>query len=210
MNIRMRINKWDATKAIRQVGKLSGLSNSIIGVLLFGFSLGVAFEEIVGIGSWHSFGGKTEKLNVCFTPPSGCGSLIVREITEASSSIYLQAYSFTSKPILSALTKAALRGVKVEILLDSSNLHDRDSNIAQLQRFGIPVFIDKISGIAHNKVIIIDEKKVITGSFNFTSAADTHNAENVLLVDDDRLAEEYLRNWFSRKNKAQQFQSGEG
>lgn len=106
---------------------------------------------------------------------------------------------------MAALTKAALRGVKLEILLDASNLHDRDSNIAQLKQLGVPVFIDKISGIAHNKVIIIDEKKVITGSFNFTNAADTHNAENVLLVEDERLALEYLRNWFARQSKSQQF-----
>lgn len=43
-------------------------------------------------------------------------------------------------------------------------------------------------------IIIIDETKVITGSFNFTSAADAHNAENALLVEDDRLALEHLRN----------------
>ena len=62
----------------------------------------------------------------------------------------------------------------------------------------IPAF-DKMPGIAHNKVIIIDKRKIITGSFNFTNAADTRNAENVLLIEDVNIAQIYLQNWLSRK-----------
>jgi len=53
-------------------------------------------------------------------------------------------------------------------------------------------------GIAHNKVMIIDRKKVITGSFNFTNAADNRNAENVLLIEDSELAATYIDNWKNR------------
>jgi phospholipase D len=60
--------------------------------------------------------------------------------------------------------------------------------------------IDKISGIAHNKVIIIDNEKVITGSFNFTNDADKRNAENVVLIKDPYVAEQYIENWNSRYN----------
>ena len=51
------------------------------------------------------------------------------------------------------------------------------------------------------KVIILDERKVITGSFNFTKSADTRNAENVIIVNDKEVASKYLQNWFSRKAK---------
>ena len=57
-------------------------------------------------------------------------------------------------------------------------------------------------GIAHNKVMIIDNQKVITGSFNFTTAADTKNAENVLLIEDAQLAEQYLINWHKRYKRS--------
>ena len=57
-------------------------------------------------------------------------------------------------------------------------------------------------GIAHNKVIIIDSKKVITGSFNFTSAADHRNAENVILIEDTDIASLYLKNWTNREKES--------
>jgi phosphatidylserine/phosphatidylglycerophosphate/cardiolipin synthase-like enzyme len=49
--------------------------------------------------------------------------------------------------------------------------------------------------IAHNKVMIIDGETVITGSFNFTKAAEESNAENLLVIRDKKLAERYIKNW---------------
>ncbi|PCJ29024.1 MAG: hypothetical protein COA94_02860 [Rickettsiales bacterium] len=174
---------------------------SILAVLTLGIGIGVAYEEMFGIGTWHSFHPKTDKLNVCFTPPSGCGDLIAGQIVSAKSSIYMQAYGLTSKPIIQQLKLARGRGVTVRILLDGGNLSDNESIYKELKAAHITVGFDKMSGIAHNKVIIIDKKKVITGSFNFTGAADYRNAENVLLIDDKKIAKQYLQNWESR-NKA--------
>ncbi|HTR44450.1 MAG TPA: phospholipase D-like domain-containing protein, partial [Thermodesulfovibrionales bacterium] len=47
---------------------------------------------------------------------------------------------------------------------------------------GIPTYIDAQHAIAHNKVMIIDKETVITGSFNFTKAAEERNAENLLIL----------------------------
>ena len=60
---------------------------------------------------------------------------------------------------------------------------------------GIPVRIDVVHAIAHNKIMIIDGENVITGSFNFTKAAEEKNAENLLVIHDKRSAERYIRNW---------------
>jgi phosphatidylserine/phosphatidylglycerophosphate/cardiolipin synthase-like enzyme len=49
--------------------------------------------------------------------------------------------------------------------------------------------------IAHNKVMVIDSRTVITGSFNFTKAAEESNAENLLVIDDAELAKKYTQNW---------------
>src|SRR3990167_2925754 len=64
----------------------------------------------------------------------------------------------------------------------------------------IPVWIDYHVGIAHNKVMILDEARVITGSFNFTRAAQMRNAENLLIIDDGNLAKKYLNNWQRRQD----------
>ena len=55
--------------------------------------------------------------------------------------------------------------------------------------------IDAQHAIAHNKVMIIDGEAVITGSFNFTKAAEANNAENLLVIRDRKLAERYIWNW---------------
>jgi phospholipase D len=196
------VSKRTAKQALRQAGILSGLNRSVITMIILGFTLGIGFEEINGVGTWHNYHTPTDIFNVCFTPPAGCGNLIAIEISKATQSIYVQAYGFTSKPIRMALIKARARGVKVRVLLDSSNLHDANANITELTNANIEVVIDKVSGIAHNKIMIIDKKKVITGSFNFTNGADHHNVENVVLIENEDVAYQYLQNWFKRRSKA--------
>lgn len=195
---KVKINK----SQLRHILKFFGFSNapirSILAVLFLGVTIGVAYEEMVGIGTWHHFQTKTDKLNVCFTPPSGCGALIAQEITKAQHSIFIQAYGLTSNAIIYQIKAAKNRGVKVHILLDNGNLSDNQAVYRDLKQAGIDVAFDKVPGIAHNKVMIIDRQKVITGSFNFTAAADTKNAENVLLIEDAQLAEQYLLNWHKR------------
>ena len=143
----------------------------------------------------------SSEIELCFTPPSGCSLVIARHISAAKESVYLQAYGITSSEIVDELIKAHNRGVKVRALLDKSNLTDKYSKMKQMLDSGIDVSIDKVSGIAHNKVLILDQSKVITGSFNFTKSANTRNTENVIIVTDKEIARKYLQNWFSRKSK---------
>ncbi len=173
------------------------LKTSLLG-MIFGISIGFGYEEFYGIGTWYSFETPTESMSVCFTPPSGCGSLIAREVIMAQKNIYVQAYGLTSYSIKGQLIAASRRGVKVRAILDGSNFSGSKSVVDDLRNAGVEVTRDRVSGIAHNKVIIIDERKVITGSFNFTEAADKRNAENVLLIQDKRIASEYLANWMRR------------
>lgn len=140
------------------------------------------------------------KLDVCFTPPSGCSEKIIEEINNSKASIYVQAYGFTSKTIADSLIKAHLRGVKVQVILDRSNMSKKGySKLMDLKEAGIDISLDIVPGIAHNKVMIIDEKKVITGSFNFTDAADKRNSENVIIIEDKETVKQYLNNWYNRK-----------
>jgi phosphatidylserine/phosphatidylglycerophosphate/cardiolipin synthase-like enzyme len=62
--------------------------------------------------------------------------------------------------------------------------------------------IDSAHAIAHNKVMILDGKTVITGSFNFTKAAEEKNAENLLTIKDKDLAGKYIENWKNPYQKA--------
>lgn len=134
-------------------------------------------------------------VQVYFSPHGGCTQAIVREINQAKREILVQAYSFTSKPIAKALVEARKRGVKTEIILDKSQRREKYSAADFTAHMGIPTYIDAAHAIAHNKIMIIDREIVITGSFNFTRAAEERNAENLLIIRSKDLAGEYLKNW---------------
>ncbi len=123
-------------------------------------------------------------IRVFFSPNGGCTDAILSQINRAHKEILLQAYSFTSKPIAQALIQAQKRGVKIIAVLDKSNKRQKYSAATFLKNMGIPVFIDDKHAIAHNKIMIIDNRVVITGSFNFTMAAENKNAENLLILED--------------------------
>lgn len=127
---------------------------------------------------------QTGSIRIYFSPNGGCTEAILQQINRAKTEILIQAYSFTSKPIAQALIAAQKRGVKITAILDKSNWTQKYSAATFLKNVGIPVYIDDKHAIAHNKIMIIDSRVVITGSFNFTMAAETKNAENLLIIED--------------------------
>jgi phosphatidylserine/phosphatidylglycerophosphate/cardiolipin synthase-like enzyme len=148
---------------------------------------------------------QTDINKVCFSPNGNCTNVIVEQIDNAKSEILIQAYSFTSAPIAKALVNAHKRGIKVQAILDKSNVTGNYSSATFLLNNGIPTYIDYKHAIAHNKIIIIDKEIVITGSFNFTKAAEEKNAENVLIIDSAELAKKYLENWMKHKEHSEEY-----
>lgn len=140
--------------------------------------------------------------SVCFTPGQNCTSEIVGAIHQAKRSILVQAYSFTSAPIAKALVQAKSKGVDVRVILDKSQRSQKYSSYRFFTNQGVPVWIDDRVAIAHNKVMVLDGETVITGSFNFTKAAQNKNAENVLIIKDSGLASAYAANWWRRIGKS--------
>ncbi|HYA86846.1 MAG TPA: phospholipase D family protein [Nitrospirota bacterium] len=130
---------------------------------------------------------------VFFSPRGGCTEAIAEALNKAKSEVLVQAYSFTSKPMAKALVDAHKRGVHVEIILDKSNKSSKYNAGDFMAHAGIPTYIDSAHVMAHNKVI--DNEVVITGSFNFTRAAEEHNAENLLIIHSKELAKDYSENW---------------
>jgi phosphatidylserine/phosphatidylglycerophosphate/cardiolipin synthase-like enzyme len=144
---------------------------------------------------------------VYFSPHGGCTEAIIREINRAKIEILVQAYSFTSQPIAKALLTAHNRGVKVKVIFDRSQKSDKYSSATFMANAGIPTYIDPAHANAHNKVMIIDRETVITGSFNFTRAAEDKNAENLLIIKSKDLARPYIDNWSLHKGHSEPYQA---
>lgn len=134
-------------------------------------------------------------IQVFFSPSGGCTAAVVSNLSQAKSNVLVQAYSFTSAPIAKALVDAKKRGVNVRVILDKSQRTEKYSSADFLRNEGVPTFIDAKHAIAHNKIMVVDGSTVLTGSFNFTKAAESNNAENLLVIHDPDLAAKYTVNW---------------
>ncbi len=148
---------------------------------------------------------KDARCRVYFSPDDECTDTIVKEINSAQSEILLQAYAFTSEEIAAALVRAHKKGVHVEIILDKSNRSAKYTAGDVTAGMGIPTYIDSRHAIANNKIMVIDGIIVVTGSFNFTKAAEEKNAENILIIRNKDLAGVYLGNWQRHKAHAEKF-----
>lgn len=145
-------------------------------------------------------------VEVFFSPKGGATEAIVREIAAARSEILVQAYSFTSAPIARALMDARKRGVRVEVVLDKSQRREKYTAADFLVHGGVTTFIDARHAIAHNKIMIFDRNTLITGSFNFTKAAEEKNAENLLIIRHNRpLVERYVRNLQDHREHSERY-----
>ncbi len=150
------------------------------------------------------------EIQACFAPPvaGSCDPLatVLRAINDARTAIRIQMYTLTLQEVVSALVRAKQRGVDVRVIVDRSQLHqDRNdsSQVEALASAGVPVLVDTVPGLMHNKVMVIDGETVLTGSFNYTWGAEHWNAENLLVLHDPALAAEYLRNWNQRAAQSQ-------
>jgi phosphatidylserine/phosphatidylglycerophosphate/cardiolipin synthase-like enzyme len=143
----------------------------------------------------------TGTIDYAFTPGDDAAGLIVRTIDAARSQVLMQVFSLTHRDIADALIRAHRRGVDVQIIADREQTDSIDSAaMRSLVDAGLAVFTDSEHSAAHNKVIIIDgnsrQPALVTGSFNFTFAAQNRNAENVLVLHGNPdLTRAFVANW---------------
>ncbi len=144
------------------------------------------------------------QIHTCFAPDGDCMGLIVSNIDAARVRILVQAYVFTSQEIANALIRAHQRKVEVQMLIDKGAVTFRGSKINLLLQAGIPIRIDKTVGLAHNKIMIIDDECVLTGSFNWTDSAQTRNAENLVMIRGKTHCSVFKENWYKRASVGEQ------
>ena len=122
-------------------------------------------------------------IEVRFSPSGGIANVIIDEIAKAQKEIVVMAYAFTAAPIAAALKQAKARNVNVRVLLDRQQNKKSIYSIATLlKKSELEYRFEAGVTISHNKVIIVDGKTLMTGSYNFTTAAELHNAENFLII----------------------------
>ncbi len=123
---------------------------------------------------------KAPDISASFSPGGGISKLIIKEIDGAKSSIDIAMYSFTRSDIAHALVNARKRGITVRIIMDDGRAKTENSK----SRFFLNNNFDQklVEPTMHNKFAIIDDKLLITGSYNWTNSAESRNFENILFI----------------------------
>ena len=135
-------------------------------------------------------------ISVYFSPHGGAMAAILQEIDRARVCVDVQAYLITSTEIVDSLKSAQARGVRVRIILDKHNIGGIYSAHAYLANSGLPVWRDGRHKDAHDKIMLIDGRTIVTGSFNFTDQSEDVNAENLLIIrDKPELYAAYMKNF---------------
>ena len=148
-------------------------------------------QEPAGHGRWEP------SWAVYFSPNGGATHAILQAIRGTKQTILVQAYLLYSTRLAGALVRAHQRGVQVHVLLDAhAQLHHPPvPAVSRLVASGIAVSLDAQHAWAHDKVMVLDGEIVITGSYNWTVAAERENSENLLVIRDPHLAGMYIENW---------------
>jgi phosphatidylserine/phosphatidylglycerophosphate/cardiolipin synthase-like enzyme len=129
------------------------------------------------------------KTEVYFSLSDNPQKEIIKNINQAEIYINIAMYTFTDQEIALSLTNAQKRGVKVRVYLDRSQIESTYSISRLLVQKGIKVRISTNNYIMHNKFAIIDNRLLLTGSYNWTAAANNKNDENLLVIDDPEIIE---------------------
>ena len=118
---------------------------------------------------------------VYFTPGTECEDRIITELGRATT-VDIVVYSITNPKIVEAIIAAHRRGATVRIITDRTMAGHKSSLIDELVAAGIPVRTNRRHKIEHNKFAIFDNQRIVTGSYNWTSAATKHNSENCIFL----------------------------
>lgn len=155
------------------------------------------YDEVVTIKTTGS-----PDITVYFAPGKRITEGLCRFIRTANKSVEVCIYDLDLKDVADALLDVKKQGVAVSVVTDTDNR--KLEAVDRLEKAGIKVVTDERTSIMHNKFVIVDNRRVWTGSFNFTENGQNRNDNNALLLDSREIAafyhekfEEYLSGDFS-------------
>jgi phosphatidylserine/phosphatidylglycerophosphate/cardiolipin synthase-like enzyme len=159
------------------------------------------FERMAGGAFGNSKSGQTPhplvrladaQIENYFSPRERISTRVVDWIDRARVRVDVLAFSFTDNDVGDALIARQQAAVPVRVVFETRNAEGVGSEYGRLRRYGLDVLEDGNCYTMHHKVIIIDERVVITGSYNFTGRAEDVNDENLIIIDSPQIAQAYM------------------
>jgi hypothetical protein len=180
-------NKVDYRRCVQQMMKLTkdrvtGTSN---------FKMVHNLEKMMEILLENFTVKKSGVCEVLFFPSQDNEAKIIEYLKSAKKSIYVCVFTITNERLCTALLEAHLRGVNVKMITDDEEVR-LISNLRDLSEEGIHVRTDNAkNALMHNKFVIIDQRILMTGSYNWTVRATKANQENVVILENNQLVDTF-------------------
>lgn len=126
-----------------------------------------------------------------FLAGRNCPGRIASLLNAAAKKVDICVFTITDDRISSAILAAQRRQVAIRLITDDEKIADPGSDIQRLQEAGIPVRVDRSIYHMHHKFAIFDDKRLLTGSYNWTRGAAENNMENFLVTTEGKLVARY-------------------
>jgi phosphatidylserine/phosphatidylglycerophosphate/cardiolipin synthase-like enzyme len=135
---------------------------------------------------------------VCFSPDELCDIKLEKFVQSAEKSLDIAIFDVTLDKFVHEVL-VATKKMPVRIIVDKRQAHGENSLVPTLIKAGAEVRYGHQRGIMHNKFTIVDNKRVETGSFNYTNNASFNNHENQIYLSNPsivaRYREEFDKMW---------------
>jgi phosphatidylserine/phosphatidylglycerophosphate/cardiolipin synthase-like enzyme len=130
---------------------------------------------------------------------------LVPLLSSSKQSIYFLAYSFTSNELGDVVRKKDQDGLDVKGVMDAEQVVSNQGTEYDLfKQAGMSVRLDGNEGLMHHKVFVIDGKIVALGSYNFSKSAEENNDENLIIVYNEAIAQQFMEEFYRVWNQASQ------
>jgi phosphatidylserine/phosphatidylglycerophosphate/cardiolipin synthase-like enzyme len=138
-----------------------------------------------------------------FSPEDHVVFRILELIKEAEQRIEILSFTLTHDAIADALLQQSLSGIDVVGVVEASMIDQTGSDVERLREAGLDIRLMDQDGLMHHKVIVLDGKRVLLGSYNFSRSAEERNDENVLIVHHPSIAEEFRKEFLKLYQRAE-------
>ena len=128
-----------------------------------------------------------------FSPGDECLDAILRLLHQSRRTANICVFTITDDRVSEAILDAHRRKVSIRIVTDNEKAEDLGSDIERFERAGIPLRVDRTPYHMHHKFAILDDKTLVTGSYNWTRGAARANEENLIVSDDPRFVSRFTQ-----------------
>ena len=141
------------------------------------------------------------RIETYFCPEDACAEQVREELKKAEKSVYFMTFSFTHEGIANVLLLKNLDGLEIKGVMEVRQI-SKHSQFNRLMQNQVEVRKDGNKNNLHHKVFIVDEKTVVTGSFNPTANGDQRNDENMIIIEDEEIALKFVEEFWKVHGEA--------